>query len=104
MNSRQLGQKFVAAIELFVNRTALFVCVGITLAGALVTGAGVLTLGWQLLTWLREGHWFPIDLVYALASNKLPYPRVEWLGVQKIIDWFLQDVPMSFFLFILGLI
>lgn len=60
-----------------------------------------LILGWQTLTWLKDGYWPSLPVSRVLEMLDWPYPMVSWLGVQRIIDWFCA-LPSAVALPILG--
>jgi hypothetical protein len=65
----------------------------IFLLGAVVLfGPGVLC--WQVYQWLKTGKWSPVPVSWALEYAGFQYPYLEWRGVQKIVDAFL-DLPLS---------
>lgn len=53
----------------------------------------VLMIGYQGLGWLQYGYWTPMPISSAVAYLGWRYPHVEWVGVQRIIDW-LMDLPL----------
>jgi hypothetical protein len=67
-------------------------------AGCLKTGpqysSSVIVLGWQTYDWLRLGIWTDLNLAWGLTEAGLPVPQSSWLGIQKILDWFLS-LPLA---------
>jgi hypothetical protein len=61
------------------------------LAGAYCMGGSFLIPIWQAYTWLRYGAWplLPLGAVWQWLG--LPYPQIEWVGVQKILVGLLGD-------------
>src|SRR6266478_7683057 len=57
---------------------------------------------WQIYYWLKSGAWFPIPVSKALEYMQWPYPNLEWRGVQKILDYFL-DLPLSAVIWLLAM-
>jgi hypothetical protein len=55
----------------------------IVVPGTLMIIAGVLTIGGQIVHYLRVGYWTPVTVLQALQEIGL------WVGVQKMIDGFL---------------
>jgi hypothetical protein len=51
-------------------------------------------VGWQTFEWLRDGVWTDLNLAGGLAQAGLPVPQSSWLGIQKILDWFLS-LPLA---------
>jgi len=73
----------------------------LTLAGVvLVAGLGL--LAYQAFTWLRSGVWteFPLLVLFNLFFEHSPvqgwldHPQ-SWIGLQKVIEWLLNEVPLS---------
>lgn len=58
---------------------------------------------YEAYVWLKMGVWPDIPLSTTLYYLNLSYPRVEWLGIQKIIDWLLNG-PISAWSFFVGLL
>jgi hypothetical protein len=73
--------------------------ISLVIWGGLLFGPGVLC--WQILQWLKNGQWSPVPVSKALDYVELPYPDLEWQGVQKILDNLL-DLPLSVVSFILA--
>jgi len=59
----------------------------------------------QILSWLKDGVWHPVPVSHILlwleTMQDIPVSRsdvlhlkVDWVGLQKIINWFL-DMPLS---------
>lgn len=59
-------------------------------AGAFFVGF-LVTLGDQILVFLKSGQWFPVSISDALLSLSFKPPRFAWLGVQRIFEWFLDQ-------------
>jgi hypothetical protein len=62
------------------------------LALPVLFGPGIVV--WQIITWLRTARWKPVPVADVLAFFDIPYPRFQWLGIQKITDSVL-DLPLS---------
>jgi hypothetical protein len=56
--------------------------------------SSLVVLGWQTYDWLRRGMWTDLNLAWGLTEADLPVPQSSWLGVQKILDWFLS-LPLA---------
>jgi hypothetical protein len=56
-------------------------------------------LGWQSFQWLRFGAWPRLDMLDLFDSH----PYASWVGVQKLIDWWL-GTSLSVNLFVIGLV
>ncbi len=68
--------------------------------------AGILVLGYQVLLWLKEGHWHPYPLGW-LVFQLLPVEFWNefcgsWVGLQKIVFGILEGVPLSVALVVVG--
>ena len=48
-------------------------------------------LGDQCLTWLQFGEWTPHSLDDIWRREGWAWPRADWVGFQRIIDWLLSD-------------
>jgi hypothetical protein len=59
-----------------------------------VLGGGIWIVLYQVLGWFRIGHWTPMTLADGLSLVDLVPPAVEWVGVQKILDW-IEGWPLS---------
>jgi hypothetical protein len=55
-------------------------------------GPGI--FAWQCFVWLRYGYWHPVPVAAAFQNLDISYPRTEWAGVRKMIDWVLE-LPLS---------
>lgn len=64
-------------------------------------GVPVLIIGGQVLDWLKQGEWTPFPFWKLAEIVGISRPRVDWLGVQKMIDWF-YDLPAAVGLCLLG--
>lgn len=62
------------------------------LALPVLVGPGI--VAWQTYTWLRTAKWRPVPVADALTFLNIPYPRFDWLGLQKLTDTVL-DWPLS---------
>lgn len=60
-------------------------------------------IGWQCYNWLVSGEWIPLTIFSALDILGIGYPKVNWVGVQKIIDGFLSW-PLSGMLFLIAFV
>jgi hypothetical protein len=62
-----------------------------------VTAAAAATLlfGFQCFLWLRYGEWVPIPLVVGWEMVGFHRPVFEWVGIQIIVDWWLNKVPLT---------
>ena len=59
-------------------------------------------LGYQVLTWLKFGHWQPLAVSDALAYLSIRVQPTTWAGVQKIADWVLS-FPLSLGIFAIAI-
>lgn len=75
--------------------TGVVASVGAVLALLGAFFAPLSILGWQGFTWLKFGYWPPVP-VMALATGR---PHMEWVGLQQLLDGFLDGCPLSLFLF-----
>lgn len=67
--------------------------------GFVVIGVGLLVppgiLAYQGLHWLRTATWPRLPLALAWDVAFIPKLRTSWLGLQAVLDWFL-DLPLAF--------
>ena len=90
-----------------------FVCAGILLSiglfGGLIllTGLGVLT--YQCFLWLQNGVWTEYNLFtvfnYVFENTEVNQWMINpesWIGIQKLLMWFLVAMPLSLALMVLG--
>ena len=65
---------------------------------------GVLILGNQALSWLKEGIWTTNPLYEVTPQFILNWiENINWLGVKKILIWFLAKLPSSLSMVFLGI-
>jgi hypothetical protein len=58
-------------------------------------------LVYQIYFWLRYGEWPTFPLAWTFSYLHLPYPTTDWIGVNRLIDYFM-DIPTSFAALIVG--
>ncbi len=87
--------------------TGLTACAG--MFGILVFAIGLSLFGYQALLWLQNGIWteFPLFVVFnfLFESTALQQWMVQpesWVGLQKMLSWFLGSIPLSLALMIPG--
>ncbi len=66
----------------------------------LLSGLGLIS--YQVFLWLQNGIWpeFPIGVVFNfLFENTMPAQWLNnpesWLGLQKVVEWLLENIPLS---------
>ena len=109
---KSFAQKFIfkASKELrfFISKLTIvdFVCGGITMAvmafSSLFLLSGIGLVVYQVFLWMKDGIWpeFPIEVVFnflfenTLLAQWLSNPE-SWFGLQKIVEWLLQNIPLS---------
>lgn len=64
-------------------------------------GLPVVILGGQVLDWLKRGEWTPFPFGKLAEVVGVDRPMVDWLGFQKLIDWFFA-LPATIGLCLLG--
>ncbi|KMP11977.1 hypothetical protein UZ36_02660 [Candidatus Nitromaritima sp. SCGC AAA799-C22] len=92
---------------LFSRLTGLdFIFCSITLTVMFVAGlfllSGLGLVSYQVFLWLKDGMWpeFPIVIVFNFLFENtwlaqwLSSPE-SWIGLQKIVEWLLQNIPLS---------
>jgi hypothetical protein len=66
--------------------------------------AGGLVLLWQCVRWLEVAVWEPVTLRIALnwwvGHPTRPGPSTGWLGVDRILDWVVDQAPLPFLLIV----
>ena len=60
--------------------------------GCVVISIGI--VGWQSYHWLQTGEWYPYSIDSAYSTMYPARPLPNWLGVRKIVEWFLA-CPLS---------
>ena len=63
--------------------------------------SSLLIPAWQGYMWLRYGSWPEIPLWTVWSWLDLPFPEVDWVGIEKILVWILKQ-PTSVAIFLLG--
>ena len=66
----------------------------------LISGLGL--VGYQVFLWIKDGVWseFTVMVVFdflfenTLAAQWLSNPE-SWFGLQKVVEWLLQNIPLS---------
>ena len=86
---------FMFRILIVLRRAVLGMTAGvlraIQIGGIMLAFGGFLLFGSQCIEWLKTGVWAPHTLEGDIWLG-WPWPRVTWVGVQRIIDWLLLDV------------
>jgi hypothetical protein len=87
--------------------TGLVACAGVL--GILVFAVGLSLFGYQALLWLQDGIWteFPLFVVFnflfeSTALQQWMMQPESWVGLQKMLSWFLESIPLSLALMIPG--
>lgn len=77
----------------------------IVIVGGLVAIAGVGILGMQIYTVFKSGSWPSMSLLTTLTGifPWLDNPQ-SWIGLHRIIHWFLDMMPLSLAVFLLGIL
>ena len=90
-----------------------FVCAGILLSiglfGDLILLIGLGVLAYQCFLWLQNGVWTEYDLFsvfnYAFENTEVHQWMINpesWVGVQKLLLWILESIPVSISLIVPG--
>ena len=53
---------------------------------------------YQAYFWLKTGTWHSLTL----AEEGVVIPHTTWIGVNKIIDYFVYEMPLTMVLFVVG--
>ena len=107
----------VKEIKFFLSKSTLFdfICGGLNAVfgffATLIFLSGFCLIGYQVILWLNEGVWteFPLAVVFNyLFENTALHSWVadpgSWLGLQKVVAWSLENIPLSAALIIPGFI
>lgn len=83
--------------------------IAIGLFGGMILLAGVGLLGYQALLWLQNGVWteYPLLMVFNFLLENTPLHQwilnpESWIGMQKLVLWFLESTPISLALMVPG--
>jgi hypothetical protein len=72
----------------------------------LATLGGFLIVGYQLFVWLKTARWLalPFGKLFLWLDIDLftPVQKMKWKGLQKILVWCLNELPLSVGIPILG--
>ena len=72
--------------------------------GGIYTALGSLLIpAWQGYMWLRYGAWPEVPLWIVWNWSGLPFPQINWVGIEKILVWVLGQ-PTSVVSFLIGII
>ena len=91
-----------------------FVCAGILLSiglfGDLILLIGLGVLAYQCFLWLQNGVWTEYDLFsvfnYVFENTEVHQWMINpesWFGMQKLLIWFLEAMPVSLALMVPGI-
>ena len=114
---KSFAQKFIfkASEELrfFISKLTIvdFVCGGITMAvmafSSLFLLSGIGLVVYQVFLWMKDGIWSEFQLMVVfnfLFENTLLFQWLNnpesWFGLQKVVEWLLQNIPLSIALII----
>jgi hypothetical protein len=80
----------------------------INFLGVLLILVGVALVGFQIVVYLKDGHWERMPLFYLAAllgpdqfKSWLRHPT-SWLGLHTVVDGFLKIMPLTLFLILVG--
>jgi len=106
--ARQTISKIIKELRFFISKLTIvdFFCGSLTLGVLslaslfLVTGIGLVS--YQAFLWIRDGVWseYTITVVFnyifenTVVSQWLNNPE-SWFGLQKTIEWLLENIPLS---------
>jgi len=68
----------------------------------ILLGGDICLLFYQVFGWLQTGYWQPMTMVDGLRALSVRPLVVEWIGIQKTLDW-VGSWPLSIVLLITGL-
>ena len=106
--AKQTISKVIGELRFFISKLTVvdFFCgsmaLGIMAFASLFLISGLGLVGYQVFLWIKDGVWseFAIMVVFdflfenTLAAQWLSNPE-SWLGLQKVVDWLLQNIPLS---------
>jgi hypothetical protein len=83
--------------------------ISIAVFGGMILLAGIGLLSYQSLLWLQSGVWteYPMLTVFNFLFENTPLHQwivnpESWIGVQKLLLWFLESIPVSLALMVPG--
>ncbi|MBC8283822.1 MAG: hypothetical protein H8E32_08425 [Nitrospinae bacterium] len=83
--------------------------IAVGLFGSMILLAGIGLLGYQSLLWLQNGVWteYPLLTIFNFLFENTPLHQwiinpESWIGMQKLILWFLESIPVSIALMVPG--
>ena len=62
--------------------------------GSLVVLGGACTFGYQCFRLVQAGSWPSFEVMDVWIWARLPPPHIQWRGIQKMVEWFL-DLPLN---------
>ena len=100
--------KISEELRFFISKLTVvdFVCVSIAVAvmafASLFLLSGLGLISYQVFLWMKDGIWpeFSIEVVFNFLFENtslaqwLSSPE-SWFGLQKIVEWLLQNIPLS---------
>jgi len=106
--TKKIVFKLSEELQFFISKlTAVdFVCVSIITAimafASIFLFSGLGLVCYQVFLWMKNGIWseFPIGVVFnflfenTFLAQWLSNPE-SWFGLQKVVEWLLQNIPLS---------
>lgn len=106
--ARQVISRASEALRFFISKlTALdlffgFISLGLMGLASLFLMCGLGLVSYQVFLWIKDGAWseFTIMVVFDFLFENTPVAQwlsnpESWFGLQKIIEWLLQSIPLS---------
>ena len=107
-NARKTISKVIKELRFFISKLTVvdFFCGSLTLGilsiASLLLVSGIGLVSYQAFLWIRDGVWseYTITVVFnyifenTVVSQWLNNPE-SWFGLQKTIEWLLENIPLS---------
>jgi hypothetical protein len=106
--ARQTISKIIKELRFFISKLTVvdFICGSLTLGvlslASLFLASGIGLVSYQAFLWIRDGVWseYTITVVFnfifknTVVAQWLSNPE-SWFGLQKALEWLLQNIPLS---------
>ena len=97
-----------AELRFFISKLTIVDFIGLSITTAVMTFASIFILSgvgvfcYQLFLWMKSGVWseLAIQVLFnflfenTLLAQWLSNPE-SWFGLQKVVEWLLQNIPLS---------
>ena len=106
--TRKLVSKIIEELRFFISKLTPvdFLCGSITFGiisfASLFLVAGIGLVSYQIFLWIKDGVWseFTVKIVFNFLFEGTPVAQwlsnpESWFGLQKILEWLLESIPLS---------